>query len=130
MEKGKGLSDEANVGLNDEARSLFAASVKADKNNIYARINFAQFLAFRDNELDKALIHLEYAYNNLSSEDPNLVANLIKVLAKKAIENEHKKSPNMKLLHRAFALCGKALKRYHGHFGLIVARSSLQNIKK
>ena len=36
----------------------------------------------------------------------------------------------MDLLKRGFKLIGNALRKYKGHFGLIVARSSLQNIKK
>merc|ERR1712154_154350 len=130
----KNVMNEKNVKLNNAARELFLDSVKADPSNIYARINLAQFLAFKDNENEQALIHLEYAHNNLSKDDPNLIANLIKVLAKKAIEKvneeEEDKGINMELLQRAFILCGNAVKKYQGHFGLIVARSSLQNIKK
>eukprot|EP01083_Nonionella_stella_P288730 982468_1 len=125
--------------LSNEARQLFIDAVEVDGNNIYARINLAQVLAFKDNETDKALIHLEFAYNNVTKNDPNLIANLIKVLAKKAIENvvnndddddDEEKDIDMELLRRAFKLCGNGLRRYNGHFGLIVARSSLQNIKK
>ena len=148
MEKNKNAINK-NIKLNNEARQLFIDAVNVDENNIYARINLAQFLAFKDNKNDDALIHLEYAYNNLKNDDPNLIANLIKVLAKKAIEKQQAKEINdddiddddndnnnnnididMSLLKRAFKLCGDGLRKYNGHFGLIVARSSLQNIKK
>ena len=133
IEKNKGMT-ELNMKLNNEARELFIEAVKADQNNIYARINLAQFLAFKDNKNDEALSHLEYAYNNVNKDDPNLIANLIKVLAKKAIENvdeeENEEDIDMDLLKRGFKLIGNALRKYKGHFGLIVARSSLQNIKK
>ena len=128
MEKAKGMNAE-NVRLNNEARELFRDAVKADESNMYARINLAQFLAFKDNEDEEALHHLEFAMNHCQhNEDPNLMANLIKVLAKKAIQNED--DLDMDALRRAFKLCGDALRKYKGHFGLIVARSSLQSIKR
>ena len=140
MEKGKGRQSELNQRLFGEAREHFVAAVKADGDNLYARINLGQFLAFKDNKNDEALVHLEYAYRNLDDQEPNLIANLVKVLAKKAIEavtdiSEEDLKPedvnkiDVEILERAFKLCGDGLRKFTGHFGLIVARSSLQNIK-
>eukprot|EP01083_Nonionella_stella_P006210 18058_1 len=126
----KAANDEkTKQSLNDEARKMFECAVRADEDNVYARINLAQFLAFRDNDANAALNHLEFAHAKLNeNNDPNLIANLCKVLAKKAVIDPD--NIDMAMLQRAAKLCRNAFKQYKGHFGLIVARSALINIKK
>ena len=142
MERGKGPKDGINERLHREAKEHFVAAVEADGENLYGRINLAQFLAFKEGLNEEALVHLEYAHRSLGDDEPNLIANLVKVLARKAIEgvlaveNEEDLKPedvdkiDVETLERAFKLCGDGLRRFQGHFGLIVARSSLQNIKR